>query len=172
MTFHESWIIGVGIVTSIGVIYAIIKGIRSSKEDRISREEDRKIRFTELLEKFDHDLRNLMDKETTLTEKEVEPYSNAYLNILDRLAYLKKLNKIDDTMIDYFKWYFGFGMRLVEWKVEYNETDEARTIWDNQRNYAIGEKITILPETALPLKMQDMLQKKRKEKLKRDIPRS
>jgi len=167
MTFHEYWIIASVIVTSIGVISAILKGVSSSKEDRESREEDRKIRFTELLEKFDHDIRNLMDKETTLKEEEVEPYSNAYLNILDRLAYLKKLNKIDDAMIDYFKWYFCFGMRLVEWKIEYNETNEAHTIWNYQRNYTIEKKFIILPETSLPLKMQDMLQKKRKEELEK-----
>jgi len=164
MTSYELWIIVVTlVVTSIGVIYAIIKGIQSAKADRESREEDRKIRFTELLEKFDHDLRRLMDKETTLNDEDVEPYSNAYLNILDRLAYLKKFNKIDDTMIDYFEWYFGFGMRLIEWKVEYNETDEAHTIWKYQRDYSKEKGFTIHPESSLPIKMQDLLRKKRQE---------
>jgi hypothetical protein len=164
MTYHEIWIIGSVIVSSIGIGYAIFKGIQSAKEDRTSREEDRKIRFTELLEKFDHDLRRLMDKETTLEEDEVEPYSNTYLNILDRLAYLKKLKKIDEKMIDYFEWYFRFGLRLVEWKVEFNETSEARTVWNHQRNYSKDKGFSILPEDALPLKMIKMLKDKRKEK--------
>ena len=145
----------VAIISAIGVTGALIfNGLKLQK--------DQNLRFSEMLERFDHDLRKFQSMETGLkTYEDMEPYSNAFLNILDRLAYLKKLKKIDDNMINYFDWYFRYGLRLIEWKNEILNNKNACEIWSCQIEWTKERGLSIIEESFLPPAMLVLLKEKR-----------
>lgn len=146
----------VAIISAIGVTGALIfNGLKLQK--------DQNLRFSEMLERFDHDLRKFQSMETGLkTYEDMEPYSNAFLNILDRLAYLKKLKKIDDDMINYFDWYFRYGLRLIEWKNEILNNKNAYEIWSGQIEWTKERGLSIIEESFLPPAMLVLLKEKRR----------
>jgi len=101
-------------VTAIGVIYAILRGVRS---DTKSRNQD----FAKMLGDYDKELFLVLDREKELETGKpklasCERIATDYLNILDRIAFLRKLKKIDDDMIFYFDNYFAYGKLFIEWK--------------------------------------------------------
>ena len=105
------------IITAIGVIYAILRGIQSDSKDRGQK-------FSEMLERYDSELQKVMDREDKLKtekpdEERCERFATDYLNILDRVSYLRQLNKIDDDLIFYFDNYFAYGKIILKWKYDY-----------------------------------------------------
>ena len=47
------------------------------------------------------------------------------------MACLRKLKKIDDELIDYFTWFFGYGLRLIDWIVKIH-SKKVYTNWEHQ----------------------------------------
>lgn len=125
----------VGIVSSIGVCYAILQGVLSDKENR-------KSDFSKMLYDYSHDLKDARDKTSTLkTLEDCETYIAEVNNILDRLAYLYDKKKVNDDFINYFDWWFSYGLRLIDWKVYYFKNKKLYNLWSNLVNYANSRKL-------------------------------
>jgi hypothetical protein len=132
------------IISATGVLYAVIRGVKAEKVEREAREaadkkereareaadeterEHRKLtreimerqnnlEFTKLLESFHNDLKLVLNRQSTLQTKEDHlRFIKDYLHILNRIAYLKNLNKIEKDLILYFTWYFEYGLFLMK----------------------------------------------------------
>jgi len=85
---------------------------RKLEQDVIKKQQN--LEFTKLIELFQSEIRLLLNKKVAIsTKEEYQRFTKDYLDILDRLAYLKKLNKIDEQLIEYFKLHFQYGQFLI-----------------------------------------------------------
>ncbi len=91
-------IVLLGFITSgtlIGLVYTIYHGKKIQKHAKDSLNEDLKLRFAELLGRFEKDLQLVLNEERKLTEESTveacHRITGDYLNILDRIAYLLPL---------------------------------------------------------------------------------
>lgn len=105
-----------GGVTAIGVIYAILQGVSSNAKDR-------DVAFTNMLADFEKDLQKILEEENNLITEtpdldKCDRMASDYLNVLDRLAFLREKNKVDDDLIFYFDQHFAYGKTLLQWKVK------------------------------------------------------
>lgn len=91
-----------------GLVITVLLHHRSSNADR-------KLRFIEILEKFEHDISSVFQRQFSSTTLETDIRSlRDNLHILQRLAYLRKLNKIDDDMMRFFESKYGMGATLLK----------------------------------------------------------
>jgi len=159
-----------GFITAIGVIYAIIRGVNSDTKNRNQN-------FTKMITEIDQELQGILDNEKNLQKKRpnkerCERYASDYLNVLDRIAFLRQLKKIDDDTIFYFDNYFAYGKLMLEWKYKVLK-DETSTrerfkhcLWwiesslnkNRLRDYSI---------TSLPKEMQALYNKRNAGSTKR-----
>lgn len=113
-----------GFITAIGVIYAILRGVSSDIKDRNQN-------FAKMLAEFDNELSLVLEKEKELetgkpNKARCDRIASDYLNILDRIAFLRQKKKIDDDMIFYFDNYFAYGKLFINWKFRVHQ-DEKNT---------------------------------------------
>ena len=115
--------------TLIGLAITIYQGTQTQKHAKDSLDEDLKLRFAKLLGGFEKDLQLVLDEERKLTKRstveDCHRITSDYLNILDRIAYLKKSEKIDDEMINYFNYFFSYGLRYMWWKNMMNRDERS-----------------------------------------------
>ncbi|WP_371503852.1 hypothetical protein [Nitrosopumilus adriaticus] len=132
--FEFNWV-GLGVIISgLGIAYSIYRGNQSSKTNE-------KIEFAKMMKDFENDLQSVLTEEVELQpshwkENQEEPdkvqcrrVASDYLNILDRLAYLRKTGTIDDKIIDYFNWFYGYADAILLYKEKVDGDD--RTKWPN-----------------------------------------
>ncbi len=145
-----------GVVTATGVIYAILQGVASSSKDRDQN-------FAKMLAEFDDQLKEILEKENELatrtpSQDKCDRVASDYLNILDRIAFLRELNKIDDDMIFYFDNHFAYGKTFLNWKRVIFGNDDSLRFWAHQVWWANtsfnNNRIKEYPLTYLPLDMK------------------
>jgi len=155
-------------IAAIGVVYAILRGLQSAAKDRDQN-------FSKMLTDLDQELQKIMDGEKELKsgtpdEDRCERFASDYLNIMDRLAYLRKLKKIDDDLIFYFDNYFAYGKLMLEWKYKVLKNEEGTkkrysdTIWwvesSLNKNRLKEYAMTALPDDMQTLYEQNISQTK------------
>ena len=121
MTEHEVifdyslLVLGVAITTSIGVIITAIASIRSANSIK-------SIGEAQLMEGIEKSLKEITARELELTSrgkkdaKFCDSYATDYLNLLDRLGFLRNHKKIDKKIVDFFEPFLGYGLLLLDWK--------------------------------------------------------
>ena len=179
MSENIDWFsIAVAVATVVGVGYSIFRGINAEKSerkareaaekrDRESREEDRKISFAELLEKFDHDIQDILNRIPTLEKyEECVRFAGDYLNVMERLAYLKQKGKIDETMIKHYDWFFSFSIKVRDWLKEIYEyePDNPKLHWPKLNDWIEEQGIVKDGSGRLPDVMKKYLDEKKKRK--------
>ena len=124
--------------TLAGLTYAVYRGTEESKLSRATRERGTKLKLAEMLSDFEKDLKKILDEEVKLQPSQWKEgqtaidraycrrVSSDYLNILDRMAYLRKTNVIDDDLIDYFNWFYGYANAVLLYKetVDHDSRDK------------------------------------------------
>lgn len=150
--FKIDWV-GVGVVVTMGgLIYTIIRGTQTQKLTKLSQDLENKMSFAKMLDGFEKDLQVILTEERKLqessSEEDCQRVVHDYLNVLDRIAYLRKLEKIDDTMIDYFNHFFSYGLRYMWWDNLMNQNQKAQIKWENQWWWDTQERIKNKIETA------------------------
>ncbi|NIP61720.1 MAG: hypothetical protein GWN01_13580 [Nitrosopumilaceae archaeon] len=142
----------------IGLVITIIFNLHSASKDR-------KIRFNELLEKFSRELSEIRLREiNTTTVNTAIRYQRDFIHVVDRLAYLRKLKKINDDMIDYFYGAFVQANTLLGWE----ETVFPKPTPLEEKRYANAKwwiKEKNIPKdyfASLPPKLVEMYQKAQK----------
>jgi len=150
--------IGLGIVgTFIGVTFSIIIGIINLRKSSKIQEEDIKLRFAETVEKFQHDLMETVQRQFNSDSIESSIRSTKdMLTILERLAYLKKLNKIDDKIISFFEPNFIVGHTLLKWlDIIYSES-KNEIFYEHTVSWIKENDIAKIDFNSLPPKLFDM----------------
>lgn len=152
-----NWI-ALGIMgTFIGVMFSIIIAIINLRNSNKIREEHTKLRFSEMLENFEHDFAEVVQRQFRSDSIETSIRSaKDMLNILQRLVYLRKLNKIDDNMINFFKRHFSNGYTLMNlfdklFSPSNNEIYYKHIIW-----WVKEKNITPVEFEALPPKLYEL----------------
>ncbi|MFB5620264.1 MAG: hypothetical protein ACE5RC_03940, partial [Nitrosopumilus sp.] len=78
------------------------------------------------------------------------------LFILQRLAYLRKLNKIDDDMIDFFKSYFSTGATLLNLLQMLHQDNSNQEIFPHVLWWIEKNNFKSKSHTSLPPKLQEI----------------
>ena len=107
----------VAISTAIGVILAALASIRSANTTK-------NIGYAQIMESFENNIQKTLSQDKKLAKvgdpsvdiNFCDGYATDFLNTLDRLAFLRNENKIDDKMIKFFKPFLSYGLTLLEWK--------------------------------------------------------
>jgi hypothetical protein len=127
----------------------------------LSARKDRDIQFNEMLNRFATQLSDIKLRETNL--KDIDSalrYQRDYVRTLDRLAYLKKLGKIDDKMIDFFEGSFIFAYTLIEWERQlFPPTDDDDSFWKHAKWWINEKKIKKGSFNGLPPQLYEMYKK-------------
>ncbi len=136
-----------------GLIITIILHLLSAKEDR-------KLRFTELMENFQHDITEISRKLFTATTLESNIRAlRDMLHVLQRLSYLRKLDKINDDMMEFFKPFFTEGatmLNLLEMLHKDNSNKEIfpYVIWWIEKNNLKPKHHNSLPPKLLEIYLE------------------
>ncbi|GEM_PF-4057334 len=136
----------VAVSAIIGLVITIILHLHSASKDR-------NIRFNETLEKFSNELSQIRLREPTInTIESAIRYQRDILHTINRLAYLKKLNKIDDDMINFFEGAFIHAHTLINWgdfifpiKTEHEDLKWKYAKWWIKENNLGVNKFTSMP---------------------------
>ena len=154
-TSNTDWAaIIVAITAIIGLIITLLLHLHSASKDR-------NIRFNELLEKFSNELSAIRLREVSITTiEESLRYQKDFLHVMNRLAYLKKLKKIDNDMINFFEIDFIYAHTLVNWSRElYSKKKQTTVLWEYASWWIDQKKISAKKFDILPPKLFAMYTK-------------
>jgi hypothetical protein len=128
-----------------------------------------KATFAQLLRTFHEDLTQRLNKNTVLkTTEDCERYANDYLNTLDEIAFLEINNKIPSDVAQYFKRFFSYGLRIIDWydsMIGEDFRQIARANWPNYFTFCEKFSIQIRSDDKIPKIMLDYNKLRNDEKL-------
>ena len=139
----------------IGLIITIVLHLDSARKDR-------QIRFNELLEKFSNELSGIRLRELEINSIATAiRYQRDWIHVVNRLAYLRKLNKIDDDMINFFEGSFVQAHTLLDWEntVIPNEGVRDDLRYQYAKWWIDKNVIPVNHTTALPPKLVEIIDK-------------
>jgi hypothetical protein len=103
----------------------------------------------QLIRDIDQDFEKQLQKESSITtKKECDVYINNILNILDRIAYLHKYNKENESIANYFKTWFSYGKTLMNIRCA-NMNDDNFNWWPELTKYFDKQEIQAAPLISL-----------------------
>lgn len=156
--------------TLAGLTYAVYRGTEESKLSRGTRERETKLKLAEMLSDFEKDLKSILNEElklqpsnwkegqTNIDRALCRRVSSDYLNILDRMAYLRNTETIDNDLIDYFNWFYGYASAVLRYKeiVDQDSRDKWPYVvwWQNLPRNA--DRIIYYPMDDLPTDMYSL----------------
>lgn len=144
----SEWDAAIALSAILGLIVTIALHLHSARQDR-------KIHFSDMLERFANQLSEIRVREITMTDiPSAIRYQRDYINTLNRLAYLRKLNKINDEMMNYFNSSFIHAHTLLNWEkhlYSVNSTHEHLFFsyakwWINEKNIPADGFDTLHPQ--------------------------
>ncbi len=116
-----------------------------------TRKDDQKLRLAELLAKFQGNLEDIQQRQLELANlQDCRRYANDYLNEVNRLAYLNKREILDNEILMFFKWNFGYALTLIEWKKLAQETYNPSNVIQYLVEWIYNNKIEMVPIDRLP----------------------
>lgn len=140
----------IAVASIIGIIITSWRAVDSARGDR-------KLRFAEMSENFEHDFYEVTQRQ--YTSKNIESSIRSardMLHILQRLAYLKKLKKINSEMIDFFDQHFSNGYTLLKlFDIIYPE-DPSKTFYKHVIWWIEKKNIQPVEFEALPPKLYEI----------------
>lgn len=155
-TSNTDWTaIIVALSAIIGLIITIILHLDSARKDR-------NIRFNELLENFSHELSAIRLRELSIdTVESAIRYQKDHIHTVNRLAYLRKLNKINDDMINFFDVSFIHANTLIHWedKILPDKTLHEEIRWKYAKWWIKKKNMGLEDFRALPPKLFEMYKK-------------
>ena len=145
---------GTAIVVAVGVI-----------AQWLNFNENKNLRFSEIIRDFKLDLQN------TYPDKDIDDFyafkkfSTFFLNTLDRLVYLRNLNKIDDKVMDFFEWDLRFALNLRDIEKDWKEHDITKD-WEKTFQWCQKRKLKLVPSHEIPDAVLQIMDKDLQAKLK------
>ena len=107
----------VGVIAAVGVIYSIFRGVQESKFDRLERNRENNIEFSKMLEGYRKDFDGITRRfEPAKSFEEYDSIARNYINTCERMAYLKKLGRIENELIEFFDDEFALALTFLDWR--------------------------------------------------------
>ena len=111
-------------------------------------------RFVDVTYRIDSDLSNTYKNIENISKtEEKREYIFNFVKILYQLIYLKKNDKIDESVVEYFSSYFSIGLMLIQWSKKQNlglgkygdQMTEKVEKWCNAKKIASASEEEYLP---------------------------
>ena len=160
----------IALVSIGGIILTMYFNIKSQRASAKAANQAANAQFTSILNNLSQEHSQLIKDERTLSNiEECELHALAYIDFLERVAFLCLNQKIPAVIADYFKDYFEYVQLMMRWydEVTVSETNarKSKERWKNIVKWCSGETngVIIEPDTDksyLPKSMKEIWEQK------------
>ena len=140
--------VAVGVfVTAGSLVLTILNSIQEGIDDRRTKQEEIKLSMGKMMREFDENLVKTMREERELSDDDDKEdcirIAGDFLNILDRLAYLRKIDSVGNLVINYYNHFFESAKVYMWWRDKITKKKDADKKWpaiywwirESRRNY-------------------------------------